>query len=140
MCTTLTSPTVVKSTAGRYGGVNYAMHHYFISCEGLPMQTVDYELNKTESLKLYLSPMGGAASFPDITSPKHKMGNRYRQRDRKGKIIEDPGRGHQLRRRYHIFTPKLYPTNFAKDVILALYPRSLTLSDSKHRFRAPFTV
>ncbi|KIK41424.1 hypothetical protein CY34DRAFT_806086 [Suillus luteus UH-Slu-Lm8-n1] len=41
MCTTLTSPIVVKSTTGRYGGVNYALHHYFISCEGLPMQTVD---------------------------------------------------------------------------------------------------
>jgi hypothetical protein len=41
MCTTLTSPTAVIATAGRYGGVYYAMHHYFISCEGLSMQFVD---------------------------------------------------------------------------------------------------
>ena len=27
---------------GRYGGVIYAMHHYFISCEGLTMTSANH--------------------------------------------------------------------------------------------------
>jgi hypothetical protein len=41
MCTTLTNPGRSGiAVIGGYGGVVYAMHHYFISCEFLPATLV----------------------------------------------------------------------------------------------------